>query len=83
MVLGDQLDTYIIDLQGDDKFSGNKGIASLAEKMIKTKKNLVFPLVYMLVKLSLLLLVATATVERVFSGMHIINSRLRNRMRDK
>jgi hypothetical protein len=51
--------------------------------MVKTKKNLVFPLVYMLVKLSLLLPVATVTVERVFSAMHIINSRLRNRMRDK
>ena len=83
MVLGDQLDTYIIDLRGDDEFSGNEGIASLAEKMVKTKKNLVFPLVYMLVKLSLLLPVATVTVERVFSAMHIINSRLRNRMRDK
>jgi hypothetical protein len=72
MVLGDQFDTYIIDLRGDDEFSGNEGIASLAEKMVKTKKNLVFPLVYMLVKLSLLLPVATVTVERVFSAMHII-----------
>ncbi|XP_073260174.1 uncharacterized protein [Populus alba] len=33
MVLGDQLDTYIIDLRGDDEFSGVEGIASLAEKM--------------------------------------------------
>jgi hypothetical protein len=83
MVLGDQLDTYIIDLRGDDEFSGIEGIASLAEKIVKTKKNLTFPLVYMLIKLSLLLPVATATVERVFSAMHIVKSRLRNRMRDK
>ncbi|XP_061943830.1 uncharacterized protein LOC133668101 [Populus nigra] len=83
MVLGDQLDTYIIDLRGDDEFSGIEGIASLIEKMVKTKKNLIFPLVYMLIKLSLLLPVATATVERVFSAMHIIKSRLRNRMGDK
>jgi hypothetical protein len=83
MVLGDQLDTYIIDLRGDDEFSGIEGIASLAEKMVKTKKNLIFPLVYMLIKLSLLLPVATATVERVFSAMHIVKSRLRNRMGDK
>jgi len=83
MVLGDQLDTYIIDLRGDDEFSGIEGIASLAEKIVKTKKNLTFPLVYMLIKLSLLLLVATATVERVFSAMHIVKSRLQNRMRDK
>ncbi|KAJ6960200.1 hypothetical protein NC653_038286 [Populus alba x Populus x berolinensis] len=83
MVLGDQLDTYIIDLCGDDEFSGIEGIASLVEKMVKTKKNLIFPLVYMLIKLSLLLPVATATVERVFSTMHIVKSRLRNRMGDK
>ncbi|XP_024460939.2 uncharacterized protein LOC18094528 [Populus trichocarpa] len=76
MVLGDQLDTYIIDLRGDDEFSDIKGIASLAEKIVKTKKNLIFPLVYMLIKLSLLLPVATATVERVFSAMHIVKSRL-------
>jgi hypothetical protein len=83
MVLGDQLDTYIIDLRGDDEFSAIEGIANLAEKMVKTKKNLIFPLVYMLIKLSLLLPVATTTVERVFSVMHIVKSRLRNRMRDK
>jgi hypothetical protein len=28
MVLGDQVDTYIIDLRSDDEFSGIKGIAS-------------------------------------------------------
>jgi len=66
LVLGDQLDMHIIDLHGDDEFSDIEGIASLAEKMVKTKKNLIFPLVYMLIKLSLLLPVATATVERVF-----------------
>ena len=37
----------------------------------------------MLIKLSLLLPVAAATVERVFSVMHIVNSRLRNMMGDK
>ena len=74
---------YIIDLRGDDEFSGIEDIASLAEKMVKIKKNLIFPLVYMLIKLSLLLPVATVIVERVFSAMHIIKSRLRNRMEDK
>ena len=68
MVLGDQLDTYIIDLCNDDKFSGIEGFASLVEKMVKIKKNLIFPLVYILIKLSLLLPVATAIVGRVFSA---------------
>jgi len=75
MVFSDQLDTYIIDLCGDDEFSGIKDIASLAEKMVKTKKSFIFPLVYMLIKLSLLLPVATA--------MCIVKSRFRNRMGDK
>jgi hypothetical protein len=51
--------------------------------MVKTKKNLIFPLVYMLIKLSLLLPVATATMKRVFSVTHIVKSRLRNKMGDK
>jgi len=83
MVLGDQLDTYIIDLRSDDGFFGIENIASLVEKMVKTKKNLIFSLVYMLIKLSLLLPVATTTVERVFSAMYIVKSRLQNRMGDK
>jgi hypothetical protein len=83
MVLGDQLDTYIIDLRSDNEFSGIEGIASLVEKMIKTKKNLIFPLVYMLIKLSLPLPVATVIVEKVFSALHVVKSRLRNRMGDK
>jgi hypothetical protein len=83
MVLGDQLDTYIIDLRSDNEFSSIKGIASLVEKMVETKKNLIFSLIYILIKLSLLLLVATAIVKRVFSVMHIVKGKLRNRMRDK
>ena len=83
IVLGDQLDTYIIDLHGDDEFFGIECIASIVEKMVKTKKNLIFPLVYMLIKLSLLLPVQNATVERVFSAMHTVKSRLRKRMGDK
>ena len=80
MVLDDQLDTFIIDLCGDDEFFGTEGITIFVEKIVKTKKNLIFPLVHMLIKLSLLLLVATGTMERVFSAMHIVKSRLRNRM---
>ena len=51
--------------------------------MVKTKKNLIFPLVYILIKLSLLLPIATAAVDRVFSATHIVKSRLWNRMGDK
>jgi hypothetical protein len=75
-VLGDQLDTYIIDLCEDNEFSGIEGITStsFAEKMVKTKKILIFSLVYILIKLSLLLSVTTAIMKRVFSAMHIVKS---------
>jgi len=73
MVLGDQLDAYIIDLRSDDEFSNIEGIANLVEKMIKTKKNLIFLLVYMLIKLSLLLPTATTIVERVFFLLCILS----------
>ena len=47
------------------------------------KKNVSYPLVYSLVTLALILLVATATVERAFSAMNIIKNRLRNRIGDR
>jgi hypothetical protein len=56
---------YIVDLCNDDEFSDIEGIVSLEEKMIKIK-NLLFLLVYMLIKLLLFLPVTTAIVERVF-----------------
>jgi hypothetical protein len=42
----------------------------------------VFPLVYQLIELALLLPVATATVERAFSTMKIIKTELLNKMSD-
>ena len=50
--------------------------------MVETKKHLAFPLVYRLLKLALVLPVATATVERCFSAMKIVKSDLRNRIGD-
>ena len=83
MVLVDKLNIYIIDLHSDNEFSRTENIASLVEKMIKTKKNLIFLLIYMLIKLSLLLSVATTTMERVFSVMHIVKGKLQNMIGDK
>ena len=47
------------------------------------KKNVSYPLVYSLVTLTLILLVATAIVERAFSAMNIIKNRLRNKIEDQ
>ncbi|KAL7104054.1 hypothetical protein ACP275_08G220400 [Erythranthe tilingii] len=55
----------------------------LAEKLVAKRKNVTYPLVYLLLKLSLILPVATASVERIFSAMKIVKSELRNRMGDQ
>ncbi|ESR59969.1 hypothetical protein CICLE_v10017609mg [Citrus x clementina] len=53
------------------------------QTMVKTKKDKVYPLVYQLVTLALILPVATATVVRVFSAINFVKNRLRNRMGDQ
>ena len=53
-----------------------KGINELAKVMVKTEKYNVYPLVYQLIKLTLILPVATASVERFFSAMDYIKSKL-------
>ena len=51
--------------------------------MVEMKKNVSYPLVYSLVTLTLILLIATATVERAFSTMNIIKNQLRNQIGDQ
>ncbi|KAL7252532.1 hypothetical protein ACSBR1_007150 [Camellia fascicularis] len=51
--------------------------------MVETRRGKVYPLVYLLLTLALILHVAIATVERVFSAMNIVKDRLRNRMGDE
>ena len=73
---------YIADVRVDECFSGINNICELSQKMVETKKHIVYPLVYRLVNLALVLPVATATVERCFSGMKIVKTFLRNRLGD-
>ncbi|XP_052291975.1 uncharacterized protein LOC102612274 [Citrus sinensis] len=83
MALDTQLDVYIMDMQSSVEFSELNGISDLAQKMVETNKHKVFSLVYLLVTLALLLPVATATVEIVFSTMNYVKNRLRSRMGDE
>jgi hypothetical protein len=50
--------------------------------MVHLERHIVFPLVYRLIELALLLPVATATIERAFSAMNIIKTELRNKISD-
>ena len=81
--LDNQLETYIHDIQSTEEFSALRGIGQLVEKMIEMKKNVSYPLIYLLVILALILLATTATVERTFSTMNIIKNRLRNQIGDQ
>ncbi|XP_020985415.1 uncharacterized protein LOC107475011 [Arachis duranensis] len=71
---------FALDVRSDDQFSDLNGIGALSQKLVETRKNIVYPFMFLLLKLALVLRVATASVERTFSAMNIIKSRLRNRM---
>ncbi|CAI8584277.1 unnamed protein product [Vicia faba] len=78
----DQLETYVLQVRRNASFSTCEDVQSLAMKMVQTEKHLVFPLVYKLIELALILSVSTASVERAFSAMKIIKSKLRNKIND-
>ncbi|PKA54003.1 hypothetical protein AXF42_Ash016168 [Apostasia shenzhenica] len=69
-------------MRSSNDFAHLKGIGNLAEKLVKINRHIIYSLVYLLIKLVLTLLVATATVERAFSAMNIVKNRLRNKMGD-
>ncbi|KAK8925828.1 hypothetical protein KSP39_PZI018041 [Platanthera zijinensis] len=83
LILHDQLETYIFDMRSNKEFSMLHGISDLAKKMVETGRNRTYPLVYLLLTLALILPVATASVERVFSAMTCVKNRLRNKMSDQ
>ncbi|KAL3615242.1 hypothetical protein CASFOL_040903 [Castilleja foliolosa] len=78
-----ELQTYVQDLQKDVRFKDLDNLGDLGRKMVETMKHKVFPLAYRLIELALVLPVATTSVERVFSAMKILKTRLRNKMRDE
>ncbi|CAN1289848.1 Zinc finger MYM-type protein 1 [Linum perenne] len=80
---GFQLETYVHEMKLDERFKGLKGIAELSRRMVETGKHFMYPKVYLLIRLAILLPVATASVERAFSAMSYIKNKLRNRIRDE
>ncbi|KAI0492420.1 hypothetical protein KFK09_026692 [Dendrobium nobile] len=82
IILDNQIENFIVDMRSNDAFMNLKGLGELAQKLVETRKHDIFPLVFSLIKLALILPIATATVERAFSAMKIIKNRLRNRMGD-
>ena len=81
--LSQKLQYFLSDMRIDGRFFNVEDLGSLAKKMKETMKDRVFSMVYHLVELTLLLPVATASVERVFYAMKAVKTDLRNRMRDE
>jgi hAT family C-terminal dimerisation region len=50
---------------------------------VEKKKYTIYPLVYKLLTLALILLVTTASVERAFSAMNVVKEASRNKMGDQ
>ena len=69
-------------MRSNNRFSKVQGIDDLSKILVETKKNVVYPLLYLLVKLVIILPVATASVEQVFSAMNLVKTRLRNHLGD-
>jgi hypothetical protein len=78
-----QLESCIHHVRIHFSFSTCINVESLATKMVETEKYLVFSLVYKLIELALILPVSTASVERAFSAMKIIKSKLRNKLKNE
>ncbi|XP_022889133.1 zinc finger MYM-type protein 1-like [Olea europaea var. sylvestris] len=78
-----QLDKFLMLMRMDEVFFNLKSISCVAQKLVETGSSCYFPLVYRPITLVLILPVATASVERVFSAMNLIKNDLRNKMGDE
>ena len=76
-----KLQYFLSDMRIDGRFFNVEDLVSIVKKMKETMKYRVFPMVYRLVELILLLPVATTSVEIVFFAMKVVKTDLRNRMR--
>ncbi|KAG2579085.1 hypothetical protein PVAP13_6NG147903 [Panicum virgatum] len=77
-----QLDNYIDDVRQNDSFKGLVNLVDLSVKLVQTNRHTLYDMVYLLLKLVLLLPVATASVERVFSAMTSLKTKKRNKLGD-
>ncbi|KAJ1282880.1 hypothetical protein BS78_03G085400 [Paspalum vaginatum] len=83
LVLPRQLKEVHSRVKRSSEFLGCSELPKVAEIMVKKGMNMSYPLVYRLIELTLILPVATASVERVFSAMSLIKTDLRNKMEDE
>lgn len=78
-----ELELFVDEMRKDTKFREVKDIGELSMMLVETEKHNSYKLVYLLLKLVLILPVATTTVERAFSSMIIVKNKLRNSTGDQ
>jgi hypothetical protein len=69
-------------MRRDDRFKFLKTLGEFSIKLVETQTHVLYDLVYLLLKLVLILPVATVSVERVFSASSLVKNKLRNGMGD-
>ena len=69
------------DVGSDNKFSKLKGTGKLTSKIVHTKKDKLYSLIYLSITLVLILPIVTTTVEMAFLAMNFVKNHLWNRMR--
>uniref|UniRef100_A0A8R7PKC4 HAT C-terminal dimerisation domain-containing protein n=1 Tax=Triticum urartu TaxID=4572 RepID=A0A8R7PKC4_TRIUA len=80
--LDKNLHLYIANVRTDDSFSNIATITDLSKKMVQTRRHIMYPLFCRLLKLVIVLPIATAIVERCFSAMKLVKTNLRSRLSD-
>ncbi|XP_023737575.1 uncharacterized protein LOC111885559 [Lactuca sativa] len=83
MDLEGQLEIFYHSCIKDERFTTLKGISELSRLMVSTGKHRSYPLVYKFLMLALILPVATASVEKCFWKMKLLNSDLHNKIGDE
>ncbi|CAD6258505.1 unnamed protein product [Miscanthus lutarioriparius] len=83
LLLPGQLRGFVSRARRTQDFLGCTELGKVAEIMVKTKMNTSYGLVYRLIELTLILPVATVSVERIFSAMSIVKTDLHNKMGDE
>ena len=74
---------YFDDVGEDDRFQGLNSLSELSIKFVATKKHDLYGRVFLILKLALILPVASATVERVFSRLNLVKNQTSNCMCDE
>jgi len=82
-ILPSELRGFVGRARRNQEFLGCTELSQVSEIMVKIGMHKSYPLVYRLVELTLILPVATASVERIFSAMSIIKTDLCNKMGDE